>query len=97
MINGKTRSVPLNILSSVLASISKLRREEIESVTKHEKAMCWPECFKTILKSEMLKHVYFCVLNFHFCVYHEIPYFVYVYLREKKTPKSVNQEMLPSW
>ena len=45
-----------------------------------------PECFKMILNSKRVKHVYFCVLNFHFCVYHEICYCVYGYLKEKKKP-----------
>ena len=73
----------------LLASISKLRSEEIEIVTKRERVICWPECFKLILKLKKLKHDYFCVFNFHFCVYHEIPYSVYGYLQEKKDQNQV--------
>ena len=39
----------------------------------------------------------FCVLNFHLCVYHEFADCVYGYVEEKKTSKSGNLEMLPSW
>ena len=67
------------------ASISKLRSEEIEKVTKRKRATCRSECFKVILNSERVKHVYFCVLNFHFRVYHEIAYCIYGNQKEKKT------------
>ena len=29
------------------------------------------------------------LLNFHFCVYHEISYYVYVYIKEKKHQNQV--------
>ena len=62
----------------------KVGIKDIERVTKRERAICQPECFKIILNSERDKHVYFCVLNFHFCVYHEIGYCVYGYLKKKE-------------
>ena len=53
-------------LHPYLLSISKLRIEDIERVTKRERAICRPECFKRYLILKELKHVYFCCLNFHF-------------------------------
>ena len=45
-------------MSSTIEVISvKLRREEIERVTKREMVICWPECFKAILKTDRVKHV----------------------------------------
>ena len=40
--------------------------EEIESVTKNERAMCWPECFKAILKSENVKTCLILSVKFPF-------------------------------
>ena len=38
-----------------ITSISKLRSEDIERVTKRERAICRPECFNMILKSDRVK------------------------------------------
>ena len=76
-----------SIIENLLASISKLLSEDIERVTNPERAICQTECFKTILNSERVKTCLFLrFLHFHFCVYHEIGYCVYVYLKEKKKP-----------
>ena len=39
----------------------------------------------------------FAFFKFPFLRLYEIGYCVYVYLKEKKTAKSENLEMLPSW
>ena len=49
-----------------LASISKLRSEDIEKVTKRERAICRPECFKMILNSERVKTCLFLRFKFPF-------------------------------
>ena len=51
-----------------LASLSKSQSEDIERVTKRERAICRSEYFTMIFNSERVKHVYFGVLSFHFCV-----------------------------
>ena len=40
--------------------------EKIERVTKHERAICWPECFKVILKSDIVKTCLFLCFKFPF-------------------------------
>ena len=72
-----------------ISLISKLRSEDIERVIKRKRTICRPECFKMILNSERVKHVNFCALSFHFCVYHEIGYCIYRYLKEKKHQNQV--------
>ena len=39
----------------IQSMISKLRSEDIERVTKRERAICRPECYKMILNSERVK------------------------------------------
>ena len=61
----------IKLMSSIiefLASISKLQSEEIERVTKRERANCLPECFKMILKSESVKTCLFLSFKFPFWV-----------------------------
>ena len=53
-------------MSSIIASISKLRNEDIERVTKRERAICRPECFKMILNSERVKTCLFLRFKFPF-------------------------------
>ena len=50
----------------LLASISKLRSEDIERVTKRERAICRPECFKIVLNSERVKTCLFLRFKFPF-------------------------------
>ena len=45
---------------------SKLRSEDIERVTKHERAICRPECFKMILISVRVKTCLFLRFKFPF-------------------------------
>ena len=58
----------LDLSLNFLASISKLRSEEIERVSKRERVMCLPECFKVMLKSERVKTCLF--LRFKFPLLH---------------------------
>ena len=47
-------------------SLNILRSTEIERVTKHERAICRPECFKVILKSERVETCLFLRFIFPF-------------------------------
>ena len=65
---GKNCSI-IKLMSSImdfLASISKLRSEDIERNTKRERAICQPECFKMILVSERVKTCLFFHFKFPF-------------------------------
>ena len=52
---GKEVLQSMSSIIEFLASISKLRSEEIKRVSKRERVICRPECFKVMLKSERVK------------------------------------------
>ena len=56
----------MSSIIELLASISKLRSEDIERVTIRERAICQLGCFKMILNSERLKTCLFLRLKFPF-------------------------------
>ena len=57
---------PMSSIIESLALISKLRSEDIERVTNHERAICRPECFKMILNSERVNTYLFLRFKFPF-------------------------------
>ena len=56
----------MSSIVKLLASISKLRSEDIERVTKRERVICRPECFKMMLNSERVKTCLFLRFKFLF-------------------------------
>ena len=54
------------IIKTMSSIIEFIRSEEIKRVTKREMAICQPECFKLILKSERIKIRLFLRFKFPF-------------------------------
>ena len=67
-----------SITEIISLKIKKIKKEGIERVTKCERAICRPECFKMILNSERVKTCLFLSFKFPFLRLVELsPYVIF--------------------